>query len=288
MKRLIPLILVLALAGYFGYRSWERAREAETNDLYYGTVEADEVLVSSMVPGQILELYAEEGRGVDQGQTLIVLDDKLLRAQLAQGNATVQATGSQVGVVNAGLRGVNTEVQRVRKLVESGSATQMQLDALEAQRDTLLAQRRAVGSQVSATTAAVEVIQTQLSYTTIEAPISGTVLRLHVDRGETVFTGSSLMALADLSKMKINVYVPEPLLGKIKLGERVEVFNDSQPDQPLYGSVARIADSAEFTPKNVQTRDERVRLVYKVRIEIDNPGGVLKIGMPVDVRFLGE
>ena len=78
------------------------------------------------------------------------------------------------------------------------------------------------------------------------------------------------------------------IFGKINPGQRVEVFTDSYPDRPLYGDVVHIADTAEFTPKNVQTKDERVRLIYKIKVEIPNPDGVLKIGMPVDVRFLEE
>jgi len=286
MKRLIPIILILALVGYFGYRSWEKSQEAKKNDLFYGTVEANEVLLSSQLAGQIMEFYAQEGSQVHDGDLLVVLDDTIYKAQLEQGLATIEATSSQAKVVDAGLAGVNTEVRRTERLLESGSATGMQLDTLRAQRDTLRAQRSAIYSQVDAAKAAVDVIEKQLEYTRIHAPMDGTVLRTHADLGETVFPGSALMVVADMQNMEIDVYVPEPMLGKINTGRQVEVFTDSYPDKPLYGNVSKISDTAEFTPKNVQTKDERVRLIYKIEVEIPNPDGILKIGMPVDVRFL--
>jgi HlyD family secretion protein len=103
-----------------------------------------------------------------------------------------------------------------------------------------------------------------------------------------VFPGSALLTLADLSTLEVKIYVPGPLVGKIKLGQRVEMLTDSFPNRPFIGAISKISDQAEFTPKNVQTRDERVRLVYAVTVRVPNPDGVLKIGMPVDARFLAR
>lgn len=286
MKRLVPFVIILSIAGYFGYRAWLNAQEAKANDLFYGTVEADEVRISAQLAGQILEFNAVEGGQVKQGDLLVRLDEKIYAAQLAQAEAVVKTAGSQTNVIGATLSGLDTEIARTSKLLDTGSAATMQYDQLNTQKRTLGEQRNAVLAQVNQAKKAVELAQTQLSYTKIHAPLSGTVLQTHVRLGETAFPGSSLLVLADLSKMKINVYVPEPMIPKIKLGRRVEVFNDAYPDKPMAGVVSRIADQAEFTPKNVQTKDERVRLIYKIQITIDNPDGVLKIGMPVDVRFL--
>ena len=286
MKRLIPFLIILSIAGYFGYRAWINAQEAKANDLFYGTVEADEVRISAQLAGQLVEFNAVEGGRVNQGDLLARLDEKIYAAQLAQAEAAVQTAGSQTNIIGATLDGLNTEIARTSKLLDTGSAAAMQFDQLSTQKRALDAQKNTVYAQVNQAKKAVELAQTQLSYAQIHAPIAGTILHTYVRLGETVFPGSALLVLADLSKMKINVYVPEPMLGKIKLGQAVEVFNDTYPEQTMAGTVARIADQAEFTPKNVQTKDERVRLIYKIEIAIDNPDGVLKIGMPVDVRFL--
>lgn len=288
MKRVIPLLVILAVAGFFGYRAWEKAQEAKHNDLFYGTVEADEVLLTALVPGRVLEFHVEEGQIVSEGDLLVRLDDTTLRAQRAQAEAAKSAATSQRRAVNANLAGVETELARSKKLLATGSGTAMQHDILTAQKDAVRAQAQAVGGQIGQAAAAVATVQSQIDLARVVAPISGTVLRTHTAKGETAFPGSALLVLADLTQMEIAVYIPEPMLGKIKLGGRVEVFHDADPGRPLYGTIGHIADKAEFTPKNVQTRDERVRLIYRVKVDISNPNGVLKIGMPVDVRFLGE
>jgi HlyD family secretion protein len=286
MKRLIPILVILGLVGYFGFRAWEKSNEAKRNDLFYGTVEVDETLISAQAPGQLVEYNVEEGQKVEKGQLLARIDDAAYQAQLGQARAAVRTVGSQKQVVKATEGGVNTELNRTQKLLATGASPAMQLDLLSTQKNTLQAQQQAIAAQVGQAQAVVKLAETQLGFTRIVAPIAGTVLRTHARLGETVFPGSALLALADLQNaMLVYVYVPEPMLGKIKLGQPVQIFTDSYPGKPLPGTVSYIADTAEFTPKNVQTKDERVRLVYKVKVAAPNPDGVLKIGMPVDVRF---
>jgi HlyD family secretion protein len=287
-KRIVPLILVLGLAGYFGYRHWTEKKAQEQDESFYGTVEAVEVLLSAQVTGRITGLFAEEGQRVEEGQLVTTIDDSLYRAQVEQARENVETTGSQLAVLKARLAGVQTMLARIRKLLSAGSATEQQLDDLETEEAVLKAQQQVVETQVLQAEAALELAQTQLGYTRVHAPLSSTVLRRDVEIGETVLPGSALMALADLSVMDVKVYVPGPMLGRIRLGERVELVTDSYPDRRLSGSVATIADEAEFTPKNVQTRDERVRLVYRVKVRVPNPEGILKTGMPVDAWFLQE
>ncbi len=286
MKHVIPAVIIIAVLGFFGFSAWQKAQEAKHNDLFYGTVEAEEVLLSAQVPGHILELLADEGDAVNGGDLLVRIDGSTLAAQKAQANAAAQAASSQNRVVAANLKGIENELARTKKLLATGSATDMQYDTLSTQAAALRAQRQAVNSQVRQAKAAAQVVQTQIDLTRVTAPLFGTVLRTHARVGETVFPGSALLVIADLTSVEINVYVPEPMLGAIKLGQRVEVFQDADPGKPMYGVIGHIADTAEFTPKNVQTRDERVRLIYKIKVDIPNPHGVLKIGMPVDVRFL--
>ncbi len=284
-KRLIPILLVLSLVGYFGYRAWQQREAERAEPTYYGTIEADEVLISAQLAGRVLELTVDEGDRVEQGQLLVRLDDSIYAAQLGQAEAAVRLAASQNGVIGANTEGIDINLARTKKLLDTGSATQMQLDNLEIQRSALDAQRQVIGSQVNQARATVKLAQTQLGYSRITSPLTGVVLRRHVLPGETVFPGSALLTVADLSTLEVKIYVPGPVLGKIRLGQQVQLFTDSYPNQPFVGTIARISNQAEFTPKNVQTRDERVRLVYAVTVRVPNPDGVFKIGMPVDAVF---
>ncbi len=287
-KRILPLVLILGLAGYFGHRFWLEQREREQDESFYGTVEAVEVLVSAQVMGRVTGLFAEEGDRVEQGRLVAIIDDSLYRAQVEQARMTVEAARSQSAVVEANLAGVRITLARVRRLLSTGSATEKQLDEVETREAVLKAQQKVVRAQVVQAEAALRTAETQLSYTRVSAPVSGTVLRRDVEPGETVLPGSALMSLADLTRMEVKVYVPGPMLGKIRLGQRVDLATDSYPDRRLTGAVATIADEAEFTPKNVQTREQRVRLVYRVKVRVPNPEGILKTGMPVDAWFMED
>ncbi len=287
-RRIIPLIVSLSLVGFFGHRYWKEQKALEQDESFYGTVEAVEVLVSAQVMGRITSLAAEEGERVEEGRLVVTIDDLLYGAQVEQAREAVASATSQSAVVKAQLDGVDITLARIRKLLSTGSATEMQLDDAETQESVLKAQQQVVQAQVVQAEAALHLAKTQLAYTQVRAPVSGTVIRRDVELGETVLPGSALMTLADLSTMEVKVYIPGPMLGKIRLGQRVDVVTDSYPDRRFSGSVATIADEAEFTPKNVQTRDERVRLVYQVKVRVPNPDGVLKTGMPVDAWFVQE
>jgi HlyD family secretion protein len=287
-RRIVPLVVALVLVGYFGHRYRTEKKALERDESFYGTVEAVEVTVSAQVMGRIVELSVDEGDPVDQGRLVAVIDDSLYGAQVGQARETVESARAQFGVLQARLKGNRIMLARVRKLLSTGSATEKQLDELETQEAVLEAQLEVVRAQVAQAEAALRVAETQLGYTRIHAALSGTVLRRDAEPGETVLPGSALMTLADLSVMEVKVYVPGPMLGRIRLGQRVDLVTDSYPDRRLEGSVATIADEAEFTPKNVQTRDERVRMVYQVKVRVPNPQGILKKGMPVDAWFVEE
>ena len=287
-KRIVPLVLILTMVGFFGHRFWTERKALEQDESFYGTVEAVEVLVSVQVMGRITGLLADEGERLQEGQLVVTIDDLLYRAQVEQARVTVESARSQSAVVKANLDGVHIALARTRKLLSKGSATQMQLDDVETQESVLKAQQKVVAAQVVQAEAALQLAETQLAYTRVSAPLSGTVIRRDVELGETVLPGSALMTLADLSTMEVKVYIPGPMLGKIRLAQGVDLVTDSYPDRKFRGSVATIADEAEFTPKNVQTRDERVRLVYQVKVRVQNPDGILKTGMPVDAWFVEE
>ncbi len=142
-------------------------------------------------------------------------------------------------------------------------------------------------TQVEVAQAAVEVLRTQMDKMTIKAPLDGTVLVRSVEPGEVILPGAPLLILARLDSLSITVYVPEDRYGKISLGQEVAVKVDSFPGEVFRATVARIADKAEFTPRNVQTEEGRRTMVFAVELAVENPQGKLKPGMPVDVIFGG-
>ena len=241
-KRIVPLMLILGMVGFFGHRFWTERKALEQDESFYGTVEAVEVLVSAQVMGRITGLFADEGERVREGRLVVTIDDLLYRAQVEQARVTVESARSQSSVVKANLKGVHIALARTRKLLSTGSATQMQMDDVETQEDVLKAQQKVVRAQVVQAEAALQLAETQLAYTRVSAPVSGTVIRRDVELGETVLPGSALMTLADLSTMEVKVYIPGPMLGKIRIGQRVDLVTDSYPDRRLSGSVATIAD----------------------------------------------
>ncbi len=143
----------------------------------------------------------------------------------------------------------------------------------------------AAQSQGDAAKATLDLIEVQLGKLTLNAPVAGTVLSRAVEPGEVALPGGTLMVIADLTRLTITVYVPEDRYGSIKLGETVQVTVDSFPGETFTAAVVRIADKAEFTPRNVQTAEGRRTTVFAVKLSIDNPGGKLKPGMPADVAF---
>lgn len=180
--------------------------------------------------------------------------------------------------------------QQLDTAIATVANAQAQYDVVKAganpkQIEAALAQSKAAESQAAAAKAALAVLDVQLGRLTIAAPADGTVLARAVEPGEVVSPGSSLLVIADLSRLHITVYVPENIYGSIGLGQAATVTVDSYPGETFTAKVQRIANAAEFTPRNVQTASGRKTTVFAITLTLDNPGGKLKPGMPADVVF---
>ena len=157
-----------------------------------------------------------------------------------------------------------------------------QLDVLRAERDALARQRGQAEAQVAEQ-------QSHVSDFSVKSPIDGRVLTRTVERGERVEPGMPLFTLVDLDRLYVKIYVPEPSIGKVALGQEARVYVDAYPGRAFPARVSRVSQEAEFTPKNVETREERVKLVFAVEVALtENPGGVLKPGMPADATIRGR
>ncbi len=177
------------------------------------------------------------------------------------------------------------EIRRAEAEVRQAKATLLlaQTGELEAVRKRQ--ELATIQASIARDRAALAAAEAQFGYTVLRSPQAGVVLRKHVEPGEMIAAGTPAITIADLSNIWLKIYIPEPQLGRIKLGQTVEITTDSYRDKVYRGKVTFINSEAEFTPKNVQTQEERVKLVFAVKITVDNPNQELKPGMPADARI---
>jgi len=270
-KRTIIVAAVMLLIGAIAlFQYLKNSRSDGMLDLS-GTVEVTEVNLGFKVAGKVSELIVEEGQRVKKGDRLAALDSAEMEHVVAQNSAAV-------AVVEAEQERARKDYGRAVALVESGVLPPQQLDTAKKSYDSALAQFRQTQAALSAS-------RDRLRDMVVFAPVSGVVLRKNSEAGETVAAGAAVYSLGDLENPWIKVYVKEDKLGLVKLGQRAEVMTDSFPKKVYTGTVTTISSEAEFTPKNVQTREERVKLVFAVKVSVKNENEELKPGMPADVKI---
>ncbi|MFH2055631.1 MAG: efflux RND transporter periplasmic adaptor subunit [bacterium] len=264
-----------------------------------GLIEATQTLVSAEVAGQIEQVLCDEGDHLEIGDTLARIDTTTVALQLKQAEAGLSAAQAQIEVTRIDIQRAaeqrdlaQKEFDRAAKLIVSGSVNQQQYD----QAENALAQAKLSYRKANAALAAAEadiarleaqvaLLQQQLAYCTPLSPVSGVVTEKYIEVGELVAPGRPLVEIARLDTVWVKIYLPPQHLTAIALGATAEVDPEDGRTEPLVGRVSWIASEAEFTPKNVQTKEARADLVYAVKIEIANPEQALKIGMPVAVRI---
>lgn len=295
MKRLNLLSIVFLSLTIFSCGN--NGNEADA----YGNVETDDVTVSAEVGGKVIDLKIEEGDKVTENQLLAVIDTVQNNLKLQQLNAAKGATlaklqgiDAQIAVQNEQISVIEKELNRVKKLFADSAATQRQLDEVEGKYGVAQKQLKAVEVQRLAVISEIESIDAQIAQVNdlllrsrVHSPIGGTVLTRFVNRGELIPAGRPICKIADLDTVYARVYIDETQLSEFKIGGKVKVYTDTNNGELNVneGEITWIASEAEFTPKIIQTRNERVNLVYAVKVRIPNPKGVLKIGMPVEVKL---
>lgn len=288
-------LAVLAVLTLIGCRNGEPTSDA------FGTFEATEVVISSEANGRLLRFTADEGHHLQAGQTVGVVDTVQLalqraqvRARWAAARARLPSLDAELAVLQEQRNVAETELQRIQNLVAANAATQQQLDdiqgqirVLERRMATVRAQRPAIRSEMAALEAQIEQIEEQIDRSVIVNPVPGTVLVAFAEPHELTASGQPLYRLAPLDTLFLRAYVSGAQLPRIRLGQAVTVLVDENEteNQALSGTITWIAAEAEFTPKFIQTKEERVNLVYAFKVSVPNPNGLLKIGMPGEVRF---
>lgn len=285
MKRfgIIILVIILALVLYFLLSSKGEKNKGEISAS--GTIEITEVEVSSKLAGRIEKLLVDEGDSVLKDQVLIELENNELEAQLKQAQAAYQVSLAQLAQSKSNSENLKTNLERTRQLFKAGSATQQQLDDQETKYQMAKDQLTSSTHLTEQNKATIELIQVYIDNSVIRSPINGLVLSKNTEIGEVVSPGSSLLTLGDLSHPWVKIYIKETDLGKVKLGQKAQVKIDTYPDKVFEGKVTYISSQAEFTPKNIQTKEERVKLVFGIKVSLDNPLQILKPGMPADVTL---
>jgi len=258
-KKLVPLIIfgaVLIIATLY-FELFRHNGEDSRIISGSGTIEVTEIEISSKISGRVAEIPKPEGVWVKRGD---------LVARLEYEELSAQRLSAKANFVNA-----EKNYKRVNDLFKTGSISRKDLDNAEA----AFRMARAGYDQVSAT----------IDNAVLYSPIDGIVLDTNIEAGETAFPGTPILTIADLTKPWMYIYVNEKKLGLVKIGQSVKVFIDSYPDRAFSGKVVSISNKAEFTPKTIQTKEERVKLVFAVKVSIENPDMVLKPGMPADAEI---
>lgn len=217
-----------------------------------GTIEAPEVAIAPLVAGTIIEAPVAEGASVKRGDVLFRVDESVVKLQVAQAQAGVNAAKAALD-----------QAKRDKKSSAEIAAAQAQLDAA---------------------TAGLQLAQLQQSYCTVTSPVDGILLTKALDAGEIAAPGKTLATVGRLDELTVTVYVPESEIGRVKAGAKATLTTDSLSSS-FPCTVVSVASEAEFTPAQVETKDQRVKLVYAVKLSLSDSSGSLKPGMPADVTF---
>ncbi|WP_372947852.1 HlyD family secretion protein [Mariniphaga sp.] len=266
----------------------------------YGNFEAETVIVSSEASGKILQLNVEKGQKIDAGSVTALIDTvqvylklQQIEAQKTAVEAKRKSVNAQVAVFEEQKKNLQTNEIRVKQMLADGAATQKQLDDITGQISVINRQIESTKTQFTAITTELQVLETQMESTLdllnrckVISPANGTILETYIEQGELAAPGKPLFKMANLGELTLKVYVSGAQLPGIKIGQEVKVLvdkNDTE-NQSFTGKITWISSEAEFTPKIIQTKEERVKLVYAVKVAVKNDG-TLKIGMPGEVSW---
>jgi HlyD family secretion protein len=285
-----------------------------------GTIEAIEVNVPSKVTGQILKLTVDEGARVKAGDILATVDHATADIQLRQAEAGVRLADAQLALLIKGSRTEDIgqaeaaleqarathkvaadDARRMRELVLTGSVTTKQREDADAKLTVAEAQERSASETLSKVRrlarpeeiqaaearsaqarAAADLLAKAIADCAIIAPAGGIITHKAVEAGELVTPGSTVVTLTELDSVFVMIYATEKEMGRVRLGDGVDVRIDAFPNKVFPGKITYISPEAEFTPKNVQTKEDRVKLVFGIKVEIENKDGFLKPGLPAD------
>ncbi|MHC6223343.1 HlyD family secretion protein [Pseudomonas sp. X10] len=290
------LLALLLAAGGLGYWKSLHDRLPEGLAMGNGRLESTEVQIASKVPGRLAEVLVDEGDKVSRGQLLARIDTRTLEAQRNQAEAEVLRARENYAAAQANVQLrqseqllASQELKRVREIYKRNFASQQLLDQQQARHDTAnaavvaaRAQLAAIKAAIGAAKAQVAQLTTEIDDSSLRAPIDGIIQLRLAEPGEVLGAGGRVLMLIDPSDQYMNLYLPTSTTGRLTVGDEARIVLDALSDKALPAKVAFVAAKAQFTPKQVETRDERQKLVFRVKLRLSEPSAVpqAKPGMP--------
>ena len=268
-NKLIILILLLAVAAsaiFFYIRKEKESRNKRIK--VSGNIEATDVRLSFRVAGKILELLTDEGKFVKIGDVVARQETDELLETKNHAEASLKAAEYQYELDKV-------DYERAENLYKEGSISAQKRDLAKTKAD-------ADQANVQALKASLQLAITRLGFADLVSPLDGFALVKSAEAGEVIQIGATVFTVADLRDIWLTAYINETDLGRVKLSQEAEIKTDTYPDKIYRGRVSFISQEAEFTPKQIQTTEERVKLVYRIKITVDNTSLELKPGMPAD------
>ncbi len=286
MRRLIiiPILVVVSAILVFLIYQRQKANILPPDVIFSsGSVEANTVTVSAQTSGKVLVKTFRKGDEVKQGDTLLVIERDLLDAKMNELETGIVATIAEMDAARIDLANVRKNLDRMTEAFKVGSVPKKDMDNLTASYQSGDKRITALESKLQTLNAQKATLAIQIGYTTVTSPIGGYIQSDPVEVGEVVMIGSVLFEIVNLSDTWVEIYVNETEIPFVHLKDTADIYLDSDPQTPLKGTVSFISQKAEFTPKNVQTKKERVKQVFAVRVRVDNSTQRFKPGLPVDV-----
>jgi HlyD family secretion protein len=323
-KALIAAVVLIAVITVAAYLIATRSREDESRIMLSGNVEVTTVELSFRIPGRVIERPVDEGETIKVGQLVARLDSEDLEHEVAAREAEVQAARAALDELEAGFRKeeiaqaaaalqkIEAEAHRLKAdfarqqaLYKREVISRRDFDAAKAAHEGAQASvrearerlallrsgpRKETIEQARARLRDAEAIlasaQTRLGYAELFSPARGLVLSKNIEPGEQVAAGTPVVTLGMMDNVWLRAYISETDLGRVKVGQEATITTDTWPGRKYRGRISFISSEAEFTPKSVQTEKERVKLVYRIKIDIPNPNMELKPGMPADAEIM--
>ena len=268
--KITVIIILVAAVSFLVSVYYNRLKKNEKNKVIKvsGNIEATDVRLSFRIAGKIKELLTDEGRLVKAGEILARLDTDELSKIKAEAAAALKAAEYQFGLDKA-------DYERAENLFNAGSISAQKRDLAKTKAD-------ADKANVEALEASLDLANTRLGFADLVSPIDGFVLVKSAEAGEVVQAGSTVFTVANLQDIWLTAYINETDLGRVKLNQTAEIRTDTYPGKVYQGRISFISQESEFTPKQIQTTEERVKLVYRIKVQVDNTNLELKPGMPAD------
>jgi HlyD family secretion protein len=283
-RKWILVVIGIAIVGFLGFKFWQSKRFAVPDGIAYGNgrIEAKLADVSAKEPLRVKEVLVQEGDLVQPGQVLVHLDTVTLDAQLAEANAAISAARTQEAVANAGIARsksqialARVEVDRAKQMLAENAASQREVDVrtttLESTTAALAEQQallQAAKEQVAVAQANAATIQTRIQDATLKSPVVGRVLYRLAEPGEVLGPGGKALTLVNLEDVYMEIFLPAEQAAKLKMGSEGRITADYAPGQAVAGYVSFVSPEAQFTPKEVETKSEREKLMFRVKIQL--------------------